>query len=111
MNTSIQQQNPYASLACKILSALALAALVGGLALLPTAASAADRGNDHGNGRGHDDHGPRESRDHHHDDYGRRFDHGGAYHYAQPVYVPPPVYYEPQQSPGISLFLPLDIRR
>lgn len=33
------------------------------------------------------------------------------YHYAQPVYVPPPVYYEPQQSPGISLFFPLDLRR
>jgi hypothetical protein len=33
------------------------------------------------------------------------------YVYAQPVYVPPPVYYEPQQSPGISLFFPLDLRR
>jgi len=27
----------------------------------------------------------------------------------QPVYVAPPVYYPPQQSPGISLFLPLDV--
>jgi hypothetical protein len=25
--------------------------------------------------------------------------------------VPPPVYYEPQQSPGINLFFPLDLRR
>jgi hypothetical protein len=25
--------------------------------------------------------------------------------------VPPPVYYRPQQSPGISLFFPLDLRR
>ena len=33
------------------------------------------------------------------------------YAYSQPVYVPPPVYYEPQQSPGISLFFPLDLRR
>jgi hypothetical protein len=32
------------------------------------------------------------------------------YAYAQPVYVPPPVYYEPRQSPGISLFFPLDLR-
>jgi hypothetical protein len=32
------------------------------------------------------------------------------YNYSQPVYAPPPVYYEPQQSPGISLFFPLDIR-
>jgi Ni/Co efflux regulator RcnB len=29
--------------------------------------------------------------------------------YPQPVYAPPVVYYPPQQSPGISLFLPLDI--
>jgi hypothetical protein len=33
------------------------------------------------------------------------------YMYAQPVYVPPPVYYEPRQSPGISLFFPLDLRQ
>jgi hypothetical protein len=32
------------------------------------------------------------------------------YRYSQPVYAPPPVYYEPQPSPGISLFFPLDIR-
>lgn len=32
------------------------------------------------------------------------------YYYARPVYAPPPVYYPPQQSPGISLFLPLDLR-
>jgi hypothetical protein len=32
------------------------------------------------------------------------------YVYAQPVYIPPPVYYPPQQSPGISLFFPLNPR-
>jgi hypothetical protein len=32
------------------------------------------------------------------------------YRYSQPVYAPPPVYYEPRPSPGISLFFPLDIR-
>jgi len=32
------------------------------------------------------------------------------YYYSRPVYAPPPVYYPPQQSPGINLFLPLDIR-
>ena len=32
-------------------------------------------------------------------------------YYAPPVYVPPPVYYAPQQSPGISFFIPLNIRR
>lgn len=33
------------------------------------------------------------------------------YGYAQPVYVPPPVYYPPLPSPGISLFFPLNIHR
>lgn len=46
---------------------------------------------------------------------GYRPDYRGEYRrpylYAQPVYAPPPVYYEPQQSPGISLFFPLDVRR
>ena len=32
------------------------------------------------------------------------------YNYAQPVYVPPPVYAAPMPSPGISLFLPLNLR-
>jgi hypothetical protein len=35
---------------------------------------------------------------------------GYPYGYAQPVYVPPPVYYPPQPSPGISLFVPLNLR-
>lgn len=33
------------------------------------------------------------------------------YAYSQPVYVPSPLYYEPRQSPGISFFFPLDLRR
>ena len=33
------------------------------------------------------------------------------YNYAQPVYVPPPIYYAPRQSPGVSLFFPLNIRQ
>ncbi len=50
-------------------------------------------------------------RDHRHDRHEWRGDHHGYWQpYAQPVYVPPPVYYQPRQSPGISLFLPLDLR-
>jgi hypothetical protein len=33
------------------------------------------------------------------------------YQYAQPVYVPPPVYYDRPLSPGIVLFFPFDYRR
>ena len=31
--------------------------------------------------------------------------------YAEPIYAQPPVYYPPQQPPGISLFFPLDFGR
>lgn len=43
--------------------------------------------------------------------YRYRPDYRRPYRYAEPVYLPPPVYYEPRQSPGISLFFPLDLRR
>lgn len=42
--------------------------------------------------------------------YGYRPVYPQPYLYSQPVYVPPPVYYAPRQSPGISLFFPLDLR-
>ena len=31
-------------------------------------------------------------------------------HYAQPIYAPPPDYYRPRPSAGISLFIPFDVR-
>jgi hypothetical protein len=65
-----------------------------------------NRGQRHGNQHG--DHG---QRGWHGDRQGNRYPPGYRYPYAQPVYVPPPVYYEPRQSPGISLFFPLDLRR
>lgn len=42
--------------------------------------------------------------------YSYRPQYRGAYTYAEPVYLPPPVYYQPRRSPGISLFFPLDLR-
>jgi hypothetical protein len=33
-----------------------------------------------------------------------------TYHHAQPVYAPPPDYYRPRPSAGISLFIPFDVR-
>jgi hypothetical protein len=55
-------------------------------------------------------------RDHHrhfdrHDRHAYRRYYERRHGYAQPVYAPTPVYYEPQQSPGISLFFPLNFRR
>ncbi len=43
--------------------------------------------------------------------YGNNYGYGGGYRpiYRQPVYVPPPVYFPPSQSPGINLFLPFNL--
>ena len=87
--------------------ALAMASVISGLSISPAFADkndGHDKGDQHGN-RGHA--GQRSD----HDGNGHRPDHRRPNGYAQPVYVPPPVYYEPQQSPGISLFFPLDLRR
>ena len=83
--------------------ALALTSLIGGLSISPALAAKDD-------GRGHgarqSDHNKRAPRGE-----GYRPEYRRPYYYAQPVYVPPPVYYEPRQSPGISFFFPLDLRR
>ena len=42
--------------------------------------------------------------------YTYRPQYNAPYYYSAPVYVPPPVYYAPRQSPGISLFFPLELR-
>jgi hypothetical protein len=46
-----------------------------------------------------DEHGNRNHRERHR-----------APHHTQPFYAPAPVYYAPQPSPGISLFVPIVIR-
>jgi len=90
--------------------ALAFASAISSLSILPALAD-----NDDGYGRGdrHGDHGQRDR----HGDNGRREwrgdreGYGYPYTYAQPVYVPPPVYYEPRrESSGISIFFPIDLR-
>ena len=101
------------------LAALGITALCVGL-WLPMAGA---RDDDHRGGWRHD-----EDRvtDRHHDErhewhgrsqwrddgdyYNYRPRYAQPYYYSAPVYVPPPVYYAPRQSPGISLFFPLDLR-
>ena len=83
--------------------ALAFASLIGGFSISP--ALARDDGHDQGWHNG--DHGHRGDRQ----GYERRTEYRRGYRYEQPVYVPPPVYYEPRQSPGINFFFPLDLRR
>jgi len=103
----------------KAVALFAFAALISSLSISSAFADNDDgHGRDHDNGR-HGNRGQQEwrgDRDQHdwrsdreRNKHAREYRH--PYTYAQPVYVPPPVYYEPQQSPGISLFFPLDLRR
>ena len=104
--SSIQQARYFRSTGCKVLMALALASAISGLAISPALADNND-GHDQGNRHGHQ--GQREWRGDHEGYDGYRSEQG-PYIYEQPVYAPPPVYYEPRPSPGISFFFPLDIR-
>ncbi|MDB5991878.1 MAG: hypothetical protein JWQ10_3281 [Herbaspirillum sp.] len=107
MKSSIPQTNYFRPSARKLAMALALvfASLIGGFSISP--ALARDDGHDRGGRYG--DHGDRGN----HGDRGDRGrpEYRRGYRYERPVYVPPPVYYEPRQSPGINLFIPLDLRR
>ncbi len=101
--------------------ALALTSFIGGLTISSAFAAGGDehnhernRANEHSRGDYHDEdwrREPYENRDAARYQYRYEHQYQRQYHYAQPVYVPPPVYYEPRQSNGISLFFPLDIRR
>jgi hypothetical protein len=101
----------------KIAMALAVASVMGAMAVPPALGQ-----NNEGRGRAAQDHGRNDNRNQSHNRNQNnsrdqresrpvyRPVYQDAYRYSQPVYAPPPVYYEPQQSPGISLFFPLDIR-
>jgi len=110
MKTSTNQASNCRPTISKIVMALAVASVMGGIAMTP----AHGKGND--NRQGHQDQGLHKGQSK--GDRDRReyrpvyrpvYEH--PYYYSQPVYAPPPVYYEPQPSPGISFFFPLDLRR
>ena len=112
MKSSIEQAGVFRLTASKVVMALAFASVISGLSISP---AFADRDGGNGRGRNGDRH---EWRGDHREWRGDRDGYNGyrpeyrrPYSYAQPVYAPPPVYYAPRQSPGISLFLPLDLRR
>lgn len=110
MKTLIQKTRYFSlSSSKKGLITLIFASVISVLSISP---ALADHDDDHGRrGNWGDDDGRQEWRGDH-DGYGRfRPGYLQPYNYAQPVYVPPPVYYPPQQSPGISLFFPLNLRR
>jgi len=117
MKTSIKQARNCRPTISKIVMALAVASVMGGMSITPALAGNdhrdrnqrqvhRDNGRHNGEWRGHRNH--RRA-------YVQTYYYSQPYYYqpyyAQPVYVPPPVYYAPQPSPGISLFFPLHIRR
>ncbi|MCK9395271.1 MAG: hypothetical protein M0Q44_06755 [Methylobacter sp.] len=109
MKTLIQKTKYFSLSSSKGLITLIFASVI---SVLSISIALADHDNGHGRrGNWGDDDGRQEWRGDH-DGYGRfRPGYPQPYNYAQPVYVPPPVYYPPQQSPGISLFFPLNLRR
>lgn len=109
MKTLIQKSSCFSSTGSKLVWTLIFASVI---SVLSISSALADRGNGHGRGNRGGGHHHQEWRGNQ-GDYGR-FRPGYQqpyYNYAQPVYVPPPVYFAPQQSPGISLFLPLNLHR
>ena len=78
---------------------------IAGISMMPAHADDNDKHDQHQDRGQHKDQGHGD-KDHHDQDRRR---HEEPRYYPQPVYAPPPVYYPSQQSPGISLFVPLDI--
>jgi hypothetical protein len=102
MKTSTKQTRNFRPTISKIVMALAVASVMGGMAITPALGASNDR-HDKGWHKGEQRQSDRDRREY-------RPQYQQPY-YSRPVYVPPPVYYAPQQSPGISFFFPLDFRR
>jgi hypothetical protein len=97
MRTSNTRVRKLRSTVGKIVMALVFVLMIGSMAIAP--AFARDNGRGHGGG--------------YHGRGGGYYGRGGGYgYYPAPVYVPPPVVYDPYayQSPGISLVFPIRIR-
>jgi hypothetical protein len=107
MKTSTTRATNVRPTISRIITVLAVASVMGGIAITPALA----KNNNKGDGR-HDNgwHKGEWKGDRGRPNYVYRPVYQEPYYYSAPVYAPPPVYYAPQQSPGISLFFPLDIR-
>jgi hypothetical protein len=127
MKSLIRPEKYFMSPCSKFLKALTVTSVISVLFISP---ALADRDNGHGRWNQQNNHGGHQGRrgDHNVNRYGsgyrRAYGYGNQryygysnqnrqpyYNYAQPVYVPPPVYYGPRQSPGISLFFPLNLHQ
>jgi Ni/Co efflux regulator RcnB len=117
MKTSTSQARNLRPIISKIVMAVAVASVMGSMAITPALGQ-----NDGGRSRAAQDHGRNAGNQHdnrnrnanRNDRRDRResrpvYERGYNY-YSEPVYAPPPVYYDRQPSPGISLFFPLNFR-
>jgi hypothetical protein len=111
MKTSTNQARNLRPTIGKIAMALAVASVMGAMAVTPALAK------DNKDRKEHQDQGlhrgqNKGDRDEYRRDYQPVYRpvYRDPYRYSQPVYAPPPVYYERQPSAGVSLFFPLDIR-
>ena len=109
MRTSASHATHLRPTISKIVLALAVASVMGAMAVTPAIAKGNNDRNGHQDqglhkGQNKNDRNRRESRPVYRPVYQQ------PDYYSQPVYAPPPVYYAPEASPGISLFLPLNIR-
>jgi hypothetical protein len=103
VNTLTTQARNFRPKAGKIAIAVALASAMGGLGMTPAFGDEHDNGGHDAKDRGHNTAPARHN-------YRPQTQHPS--HYArQPVYyAPAPAYYAPRPSPGITLFIPIDIR-
>lgn len=107
MKSLIQQASAFSSTGSKVVLALIFTSAI---SIFSISSALADHDNGHHKrGKWHGNYGHKKGHDNR-DKFLYRPRYEKPYIYAQPVYVPPPVYYPPQQSPGISLFFPLNTR-
>jgi hypothetical protein len=108
MKTSTTQTGNIRPAISKITIALVFASVTSGLGIGPVLAEDNNHKRDE-----HHDNGMHKSESHvdrdRHEYQHERHEYQQPHYYSRPVYAPPPVYYVPYQSPGISVFLPLDI--
>ena len=107
MKTLIQKAKLLRQIGNKVRVVMALI-LVSAIGVLSISSAFADRdGEHHGHGH-HHGHGYQIE---YQQPYGYQRGYQQPYAYVQPVFVPPPVYYLPQQPHGISLVFPLNFNR
>ena len=100
MRTSNTRARKFSSTVAKIVMALVVASMIGGISIAPVF------GKDHDKRQGYYERGHDRGR------YDRGWREPPRRYYPEPVYAPPPVYYNPApyQSPGINLIFPVHIR-